>query len=380
MRRGLKRLIAILDGTPPPDGKRQRGQSTVELALVTPIIFILLAGMVEVGWFANNFLILLEASRVGARNATVLEGDQSVLSWDEDFSFAPVRHLNPNLVDRADWPVPSSLGLQDSFYNCRAAEDFFRFYNLVACIVQTSMDPLEIRDGNGAVDSDGNPVAIDDIVISAFAVQMIEDDDGAGTGDMDVPGKSAGFHPVVVGRYPTTANECNAEPDPANPGSIRPIQDSGRDPFDFDVSGGRTVSGVSGANFTELEGFDAINSWEGGVSSVNVPERQRGYVWRGQHLISDNSACVGSEFTIDEIEELMAINNFEFDSNAAIQQDERSYLPNQGIVLVEVFWEHELLTELGFNPVLTAIGSERAEVSVWAVFPLPAIRPTIQFE
>ncbi|MBN1139000.1 MAG: pilus assembly protein [Anaerolineae bacterium] len=47
--------------------KRDRGQSLVEVALVLPLLVVLLAGLVEVVFFARNYLALLEATREGAR-------------------------------------------------------------------------------------------------------------------------------------------------------------------------------------------------------------------------------------------------------------------------------------------------------------------------
>ncbi|MBK8028832.1 MAG: pilus assembly protein [Chloroflexi bacterium] len=63
MLRTLAKIVQILDDTPAIYGERRKGQSVVELALVTPILIILLAGLIEVGWFANNYLTLLDVSR-----------------------------------------------------------------------------------------------------------------------------------------------------------------------------------------------------------------------------------------------------------------------------------------------------------------------------
>jgi hypothetical protein len=65
MRSVFKKIIEILDGTPAVYGKqkRWRGQSVVELTLVSPLLIVLLMGLAEIGWFANNFLILLIPAR-----------------------------------------------------------------------------------------------------------------------------------------------------------------------------------------------------------------------------------------------------------------------------------------------------------------------------
>jgi hypothetical protein len=58
----------------------------------------------------------------------------------------------------------------------------------------------------------------------------------------------------------------------------------------------------------------------------------------------------------------------------------RQSMPGQGLVLVELFWQHELLLKMPLlSPVFTAIGSERTTISVWAAFPLPSAEPFILF-
>ena len=73
MKAVIRRIIQILDNTPaeyaPKRGQRQSGQSVVELALITPILIVMFAGLVEVGWFANNYLTILDVTRAGARRA-----------------------------------------------------------------------------------------------------------------------------------------------------------------------------------------------------------------------------------------------------------------------------------------------------------------------
>src|SRR5215216_4589210 len=100
MRTLLVKIIQLLDGTPAVYGKRQSGQSVVELALITPILIILLAGLVEIGWFANNYLNLLDVTRAGARRGAVLQDQKSPLFWDNKHSYVP-RILLPPLYQMA---------------------------------------------------------------------------------------------------------------------------------------------------------------------------------------------------------------------------------------------------------------------------------------
>jgi len=47
--------------------KSDRGQSLIEMALVLPLLVLLLAGLVEVVFYARTYLAILEATREGAR-------------------------------------------------------------------------------------------------------------------------------------------------------------------------------------------------------------------------------------------------------------------------------------------------------------------------
>jgi hypothetical protein len=51
MRKVLRKILEILDGTPAVYGKQKgwNGQSVVELSLVTPILIVLLMGLAEIG-------------------------------------------------------------------------------------------------------------------------------------------------------------------------------------------------------------------------------------------------------------------------------------------------------------------------------------------
>ena len=327
----LGKIIQTLDGTPAVYGKRQTGQSLVELALITPILIILIMGLVEIGWFANNYLILLEVSRVGARNGTVLTGDFSPLSWNNKAS------LNPDVAAPPAGEIAPFL-----YRDCNNPnESNFGFFNLIACVMLASMDPLELRDDNG----------VDDIVVSAFSVQAVD----RATINLvsPPPGAAAGINAVVVARYPTNANECDLSP--TNTVSAQ----EPRDPFDF----------ASAAQYDddELVGYDPV--------SGTVRERQRGFVWAAQHHIEGLPYCYGSEWTVQEVEQLMNLPNFSLTTG-----QQRDKLPNQGMVLVDMFWQHELLLKNPvFNPVFNMLG-ERTIISVWAAFPVPAIEPRIRFD
>ena len=61
-------------------GKENTGQSVVELALVLPLIFFLLLGVVEFGRMFHAYLVITQGSREGARLAVVGESDTVIMS------------------------------------------------------------------------------------------------------------------------------------------------------------------------------------------------------------------------------------------------------------------------------------------------------------
>lgn len=373
MRTLLIKIIQLLDGTPAVYGKRQSGQSVVELALITPILIVLLAGLVEIGWFANNYLTLLDVTRAGARRGAVLQDTKSPLFWDNTSSYVPTGLIQaayqmPTTPENGDdvarflyrWMPPGSDAslVPGSIvdYPCEETRVPRVFYNEVICTMITTMDPLPINPDNG----------IDDIIVSGFSVQMID----ASANPTWLPGYDTSVpQMVVVGRYPTNANECNfslpAGADPNDPGAAVLIGDTreGRDPFDFDQSNSWTTS-----PFVEIPGFD---------DGLTEPEKQVGFPLFGNHKIP-NHACTGSEWTMQRVEDLMNLTNFVPTSALG----ERLALPSQGVILTEMYWEHEMLLKIPvLSPVFTVVGNEEGKmvINVWAAFPLSSVEPHIFF-
>ncbi len=67
MKKVFKTILAVLDRTP----GSSRGQSLLELSLTMPVFFVMLLGLVEIGWMANNYLILVDVSREAGRYGSV---------------------------------------------------------------------------------------------------------------------------------------------------------------------------------------------------------------------------------------------------------------------------------------------------------------------
>jgi hypothetical protein len=392
MRKYLITIIRILDGAPVRSGKRQSGQSVVELALITPILIIMLVGLTEIGWFANNYLNLLDVTRAGARRATTFTDQLSPLAWDNRGSYVPnlwadTPYEMPETTDNgtdaerllARSYDPVTGGCTQSIPN---VFDTIGFYDSVVCIMLRSMPPIRITD-NG----------VDDIVVSAFGLARINpaENDPADPGGSDPPWLGAnrpmqsGGVPldipqmVVVSRYPTNANECDVTLDSAGVAQLTPLEP--RDPFDFNentqidrnpTASERPVDPLLNEienEFNEIEGYDAPES------TIAEAEKQVGFSWFGNNVIEDTQ-CIGSEWTMARIERLMNLPSFTLDSPfGTADQSRREMMPNQGVVVVEMFWQHRLLLNL---PFFTALG-ETPVIRIWAAFPLPTTEPFIVF-
>ncbi|MBC8170516.1 MAG: pilus assembly protein [Anaerolineae bacterium] len=417
MRKFLKKLVQILDGTPAGYGQqRQRGQSLVELAFITPILIIMVAGIAEIGWYANNYINLLEAAKVGARRGPFLNGENAPQLFPMEASIAPMGDssgfgfLEPpedGAFDPND-PRNRTRGLTNPrSLRCDGIDvNDFGFYNIIACTVLDSLDPLEIRTGENP---DTEAPYKDDIVISVFATQAINncergtenpEDPKPETNDCDMEIGAPylpGHQVVVVGRYPANANECAAGG----------ANQEGRDPFDYIIN-----NTVDSEVFTTPSGKDVWIPFELSIPTYNAAgtlikfkplfdpvvaegetwtdETQRGWSWTGQYKVGAvdgfTSDCWGSEFTLDEVQALLNLPNFVRPGDGDYQ-DRRSYLPSQGLVLVEIFWEHELLMGgafpifYGAYSLFTNLSAESGGniIRVWAAFPAAAAEPHLTF-
>lgn len=449
MRKFIKTCLRILDGAPQADKQSQRGQSLLELAFITPLLIIMVAGTVEIGWFANHYLVLLEVTRVGARAATGLTGDLAPLSWNESASIHPVVYrdvLDPVL---GETPAPEAT----QYRNCQSGEK--RFYNFIACNMINSLEPLTVKGRAPYETTDVSKIVYDrfgqvtrtipypdDIVVSVFSLQAINnaDPDSVSANFPSPPAPSdpdydtlyaeyrsrylnvarifnitynfdevgsitegifpAGHQVIVVGRYPTTANECQFFLD-INGDLVFDVRD---DPFDYIPDDAVNTQNVAGTiRAVELTGRDS------------VPEAQVGFVWTAQHRVSSLDElgrprnCYGSEWDSAEIQRLFNLPGFIWDAvppepdfrdyvggaadpnyiaaldaynTAFAQASERAqFLPSQGVVLVEMFWMHEMLLNFPFlNPILNLFSDvDNIVISVWAMFPVPGAEPNITY-
>lgn len=365
MRRFIKQVVEVLDGAPPSTKRGQRGQSLVEMTLIMPILLIILLGVIEIGWFAQNVLTLTESVRVGARRAPFLNGNFSPLAWNEEATYPPPSDAlanDPRVRVRGG-------GAPDA--DCNEIEQNDNgFFNLIVCATISAMDPLVLNQANGK----------DDIVVSAFALQRVtigatnndDIDPNSSTFNSDT-GYSAGTQLVVVGRYPYSANECY-------------LWDE-RDPFDWIENGvvDHTLNPVQ-LPF-ELAVWDPVESQYVGFADTNdtEPERMVGFAWLGQwryvNELGMRTDCYGSQWKMEEIQERANLEGF------LTGEGDRQYLPSVGLVLVEVFWEHTLIFEdlPVISPVYEIMGGGQPDtvadvIRTWAMFPAPGAEPRLVFK
>jgi hypothetical protein len=306
MRRYFRNLLRTLDGAPPanPSPRARRGQSLVEMTLIMPILLVMLLGLIEIAWLANHFLILMDVSRSAARYGATLDP----LEWvDGDEHYFERMDVYLPITDRSHLPAFFEEGVD--------YRGNFGFYDGVACTAIQNMRPL-------VFDTER-----DDVVVSVFAYA---------SGDYNSDGN---VEVRVTGRFPARQNECSNEPyDPFD------VNDNGSyDPFEDQV---RMIGGVNGQDQYP------------GDNRENV----RGYVLTGHHHVSDAAGCIGSEFSTQEIEDLL-------NGTSSL---ENTHTPNNSLLLVEVFWHHRQLLQLRW---FTAIGDD-FELNVWSMYPVSAAEPT----
>lgn len=466
MRKFLRTILRILDGSPTTSmatHNRQRGQSLLELAFITPLLAILVAGASEIGWYANRWLSILEVTRVGARSATFLQDEMTPIRWNDDASIVPAIQTHPDLLNRD--ASDSRVLLATNARDCESGSGF-GFYSFITCLMTSSMDPLEILvDGDDPLDADseaqeaaeealfpgpgGDLLSYDDIVVSVFAIQNINNADFTGsevgnegffrpryqtyenppqpidpvsgvykiTFDLNANSSKTyppGMQSIVVGRYPSNANECNYKGTAANNKVLLEDTDPGfeYDPFDY-IDNPSLDTAVGDVTIVKYDADDDAPSFQIELADLEDEsladlmtggngEFQRGFSLTGQHKVNDPDLfCFGSEFSVADVEALINMPGFiepdlydppADDSSAEYlawedavyaSQNERMFFEPQGMTLVEVFWQHELLLNFPlFRPFQEAYGDGEGTIviALWSAFPLPSIAPNFTYQ
>ncbi len=313
MRATLRRMIAILDGTP----TRARGQSLVELTLTLPVLLIMILGLTEIGWYANNYLNLLDIVREAGRQGSTRDPMTWVDGQEKNYNQMDCEELSDRydklpFENNTTWPGPdlSGYGYQDR------GERRIGYYDYVACSVIGNMSPMVFDDEK------------DDIVVSVFQFLVTPK---TKTGTLKVK---------IVGRLPARANECQG--------------DDAYDPFDWNPRNG-----------TGNDAGEVTSSYDSEWDNV------RGYCFRCNHQMDYGGGvpCLGSEFSTAEVEAML---NFDGDAD---QQRKLAELADFGLVLAEIYWTHYQLLGLPFfniGPI-----DDGMTIHVWTFFPVSAAEPKI---
>jgi hypothetical protein len=316
MRRYLKKILLVLDGAPTPTANTphaRRGQSLVELTLVMPLLILLLLGLMEIGWLASNFLVLLDVTREAGRFGAT--GDPTLWPTGEEHN---LERMDCNTVDGGSYvdidgrtylPMASTSHLPGFFVD--GGDSPIGYFDGVACTVVRNMAPLVFDPSK------------DDVAVSVFAY-VVED-------------FGHGAQVRITGRFPARQNECSNEP---------------YDPFDFNRNGSYDL------NEDQFRMYDGVEE----TGPADNDENVRGFVLTGHHQVSDAPGCIGSEFSTQEIEDLLN----------GVSALENEHSPNSGLVVVEVFWHHSQLLKLRWFQII----GDNFEIHAWAMFPVTAAEPT----
>jgi hypothetical protein len=164
-----------------------------------------------------------------------------------------------------------------------------------------------------------------------------------------------------------------------------------RDPFDFNgnlrIDRWTSISNDPAVVFPFIWNPDFSEVYPGyddNQVDLELREKQIGFSFIGQHRAvltrPDGSQlqtlCLGSQWSSADVEGMLALSGY------ATTLTERGLLAGTGLVLAEVYWQHEMLLKLPvFNPVYNMFSpdGEPPTVYVWAAFPLPSVAPNIVF-
>lgn len=346
-------FLRILDSQP----RSARGQSLVEMAFTMPLMFMMVISIAEVGFLANNYLILLDALREGGRYAAVnaqppvswasnprdASGDQQTRNWHrtdcETTKGGSVStfHINNPAYDIAQGinppghPAVAGYGVVNP--STGPAEYDFGFFDGTACQVVAALEPLRFD------------YERDDIVVSVIGYVNL----CSGGGCVDAAtGLYGGTRELKVSqRFPLSNRKCTTGAGTNN---------DGRDPF----------------LVTEIPGT-SLEIPVPGASNNDV----RGFILSGhQKASTDNSGtCLGSKFFVggkDNINDF----NLEYRLNTLPNTEINRNTPNGGMVIVEMTWTHNLLFNLPPFSLMSSTGNGKFSLHTWMIFPVNSAEPT----
>ncbi len=346
MKNVFRRVIKILDSQP----AGARGQSLIELAFTTPILFMMIVSTAEIGFLANNYLILLDAVREGARHAvtdspitnwhdydtrsqyrTACKSDGGVYNWITNPIQLPG---NKTYYGPAAYPAPvvPPLGKEKS------APLPVGFFDSITCQTVAALDPLHFVPLTSVAGDVPN-----DVVVSVVSYLNVCNDNPAncyqpGQNQYQIPIGSRQL--VVTGRWPLANRECSSS--------------SERDPFDFPGRPGSVTLPAS-----------ADGKFRGFVMTGHSPSFTGGSA--SDPSTTTPAGCYGSRFAVSDIETLLN----SIDQTGQNGTSVLASVPSSAAVIVELAWQHHQL--FGFPP-LNLLGNP--ELYIYQLFPVSAAEPT----
>jgi TadE-like protein len=378
----VRQLVAILDGAPVPaakhitaKGKRRglRGQSLVEMTITVPVLLVMILGLSEIGFLANNYLIMMDLVREAGRRGSVL--NPTLWSGGETRNYNRLdcdgNNTQYNIFASQTRGLARGKPELDAYGYISSATDTgkYGFFDAVVCQAMLSMAPLEFEDlspWTGPTFQNPPPrnaelFSKNDFIVSAITyTRMIYDN--AVNPDIDDAKVQLSALPAnrvwitVTGRWPMENRFCRR---------IADGKGDNRDPFDF-----KRADYYSDWK-NNLQDPGEIN----GILGLNSGQNIRGFVFTGKYVNPEDD-CLGSRLTVQDLETRL---------NQDFANDEiGKKVPNGAAVIVEMHWQHHpvLLGPLLNMGVALFQGSRPDDrrldpvLYVYAIFPVASAEPT----
>jgi hypothetical protein len=380
----LHRLVNVLDGKP----RGGRGQSLVEMTLTFPILILMVLSLVEIGFVANNYLVLMDLVREAGRRGANL----NPVAWDESntrsferldcdtdtgrFNLAENHPQNRNVPRGKGVLDQPPLNYGDPLHYS-TVDGPFGFFDGVVCQAILSFAPLNFEspaywgaDGT-TPPPDANYYTKNDIVVSAVAYARLDYSNPAnilpGGGTIDPGGKLPPDKTwiTVTGRYPLSNRYCHGASGTGD----------ARDPFDFKRSefyslwqnGWPPDPGEMGALDPKTGDYTGHQNEIDGLYDATASQGIRGFVFTGASM-NPADGCIGSRFTVQDIEQRLNTQAGTYDSS--------KFTPNGGMVIVEMFWQHHPLFLGPLFQGFTGNPVDDPVLYLYGIFPTTAAEPT----
>jgi hypothetical protein len=164
----------------------ERGQSLVELTLFVPIMILLLAGFVEIGFLINGYITALDSSRASARYVSPLDpkltrcqpfGSDDTGYWITDFTTncaSGVIEYPARAAEVKDWDMAANGTAYDTCLHSPTTN----FFYVAGCLALLNMPRAGLNPNTQTIWT-ANDYAGDDIIVTTIPInngQPVYDD------------------------------------------------------------------------------------------------------------------------------------------------------------------------------------------------------------